>query len=65
VVEGEGEDLVGRLCADLETGAAQLHYSSREWPDVSKVPPSPFSFDRFSPLQFHGAPIFARLPFHL
>ena len=38
VVEGEGEDLVARLCADLEAGAAQLQYSSREWPDVSKVP---------------------------
>ncbi len=38
VVEGEAEELIPRLCADLEARAAEPHYASRQWPDVTKVP---------------------------
>ena len=38
VVEGEAEELVAKLCADLEAEAAAPHYASRQWPDVTKVP---------------------------
>jgi radical SAM superfamily enzyme YgiQ (UPF0313 family) len=38
VVEGEAEELLPGLCADLEAGAAQPSYSSLQWPDVTKVP---------------------------
>jgi radical SAM superfamily enzyme YgiQ (UPF0313 family) len=38
VVEGEAEELIPRLCADLEAGAAEHKYSSPQFPDVTKVP---------------------------
>jgi len=37
-VEGEAEDIIPQLAADLERGEAQPNYSKKEWPDVTKVP---------------------------
>lgn len=37
-VEGEAEEIIPRLAADLERGQAQLRYSKMEWPDVTQVP---------------------------
>ena len=38
VVDGEAEELIGRLAADLERGEAQPHYSHPQLPDVTRVP---------------------------
>ena len=38
VVEGEAEDVIPQLAADLERGEAQPSYSTRQWPDVTRVP---------------------------
>ena len=37
VVKGEAEDLIPRLCAELEAGSAGAKYDSPEWPDMTKV----------------------------
>jgi radical SAM superfamily enzyme YgiQ (UPF0313 family) len=39
VVEGEAEDLIAELAADLEKGTARPYYQRRQLPDVSQVPP--------------------------
>jgi radical SAM superfamily enzyme YgiQ (UPF0313 family) len=38
VVEGEAEELIGQLAADLERGEARPHYSHPQLPDVTRVP---------------------------
>jgi radical SAM superfamily enzyme YgiQ (UPF0313 family) len=38
VVEGEAEELIPQLAADLERGTAQPHYKSVEFPDITKTP---------------------------
>ncbi len=38
VVEGEAEELIGQLAADLERGEAKPHYSHPQLPDVTRVP---------------------------
>jgi radical SAM superfamily enzyme YgiQ (UPF0313 family) len=37
-VEGEAEEIIPQLAADLERGEAQPHYSKKQWPDVTRVP---------------------------
>ena len=39
VVEGEAEDLLAELAADLERGEAKPFYKSKLLPDLTKVPP--------------------------
>ncbi len=38
VVEGEAEEIIPQLAADLERGEAQPHYFKKQWPDVTQVP---------------------------
>jgi len=38
VVEGEAEELIPELAADLERGAARRHYNRRQLPDLTQVP---------------------------
>jgi len=38
VVEGESEELIPSLVADLESGEAKQHYKSTDWPDLTQVP---------------------------
>ncbi len=38
IVEGEAEELIGELAADLERGAARPHYKAAQLPDLSRVP---------------------------
>jgi radical SAM superfamily enzyme YgiQ (UPF0313 family) len=38
VVEGEAEELIGQLAADLECGEAKPHYKAPELPDLTQVP---------------------------
>ena len=38
VVEGESEDLIAELAADLERGAARPHYKAAQLPDLTQVP---------------------------
>ena len=37
-VEGEAEEIIPQLAADLERGEAQPHYFKKQWPDVTQVP---------------------------
>ena len=37
-VEGEAEEIIPQLAADLERGQAQPHYAKKQWPDVTQVP---------------------------
>ncbi len=37
-VEGEAEEIIPQLAADLERGEALPYYSKKQWPDVSRVP---------------------------
>jgi len=37
-VEGEAEEIISQLAADLERGEAQPHYCKKQWPDVTQVP---------------------------
>jgi radical SAM superfamily enzyme YgiQ (UPF0313 family) len=48
IVEGEGEDIIAQLCADLETDAAKPRYSNHEWPDVTKAPIPDFKLVKFN-----------------
>ncbi len=48
IVEGEGEDIIAQLCADLETRSAKPYYSSPERPDVTKAPVPHFNLVNFS-----------------
>jgi len=38
VVEGEAEELIAGLAADLERGEARLHYKASQLPDLTSVP---------------------------
>ena len=38
MVEGEAEELIPTLVADLERGEAQPHYKAKDWPDLTQVP---------------------------
>ncbi len=38
VVEGEAEELIAQLAADLERGEAKPHYKSHQLPDLTRVP---------------------------
>jgi radical SAM superfamily enzyme YgiQ (UPF0313 family) len=38
IVEGEAEEMIGQLAADLEQGAAKPHYMRTQLPDVTRVP---------------------------
>jgi radical SAM superfamily enzyme YgiQ (UPF0313 family) len=38
IVEGEAEEMIGQLAADLEQGAAKPHYMHPQLPDVTRVP---------------------------
>jgi radical SAM superfamily enzyme YgiQ (UPF0313 family) len=38
IVEGEAEEMIGQLVADLEQGAAKPHYMRPQLPDVTRVP---------------------------
>lgn len=38
IVEGEAEEVVGQLAADLEQGTAKPHYMRAQLPDVTRVP---------------------------
>jgi len=38
VVEGEAEELIGQLAADLERGEAKPHYKAPQLPDLTQVP---------------------------
>jgi len=38
VVEGEAEDLIPQLVADLESGEVKRHYKAAQLPDLSRVP---------------------------
>ena len=38
IVEGEAEEMIGQLVADLEQGAAKPHYMRVQLPDVTRVP---------------------------
>ena len=38
IVEGEAEETIGQLVADLEQGAAKPHYMRPQLPDVTRVP---------------------------
>jgi radical SAM superfamily enzyme YgiQ (UPF0313 family) len=37
-VEGEAEEIISQLAADLERGEAQPHYFQKQWSDVTRVP---------------------------
>jgi radical SAM superfamily enzyme YgiQ (UPF0313 family) len=37
-VEGEAEEIIPQLAADLERGEAQPYYFKKQWPDVTQVP---------------------------
>ena len=37
-VEGEAEEIIPQLAADLERGEAKPHYFKKQWPDVTQVP---------------------------
>ncbi len=38
IVEGEAEEMIGQLAADLEQGTAKPHYMRAQLPDVTRVP---------------------------
>jgi len=64
VVIGEGEDLIGTLCRDLEDGTLKPRYQASERPDVTRSPVPRFDLLRRNAYQAIGIQFSRGCPFN-
>ena len=65
VVEGESEEIIPELAADLERGAARPYYTHTAASRRHARSAARFAARRIGPVQLDGRAVFARLPVHL
>ena len=65
VVEGEAEEIIAELAADLEADAARAHYVRPNLPERHACAAARFAISPTEALQLDGGAVFARLPVHL